>query len=130
MNQIVKSAVFCLCAMMACVLMSCDEIVSIQQAYKFGITTLHGSGNDLWHIEEYLESKGVKNDDIIITEGKSTKDCDAKAEKVFNETVAKLSHAELEAILGKTCYFKYTATRYAEDGKTVITIGSWSYPAE
>ena len=130
MNKIIKLAVICCFALMACVLTSCDETISMQQVYKFGITSLISSGDDLWNIESYLNSKGIKNDDIIITEGKSVEDCDAKAKKLFNEKVSQLSHDEIKAIVSPSCSFKYSARRYEQDEVTLVTIGSWSFPAE
>lgn len=130
MNQIVKSAVFCFCALLACVLTSCEEIIYMQQGYKFGISTMYTEGMDFLLIYNYLESKGVKNDDIIITEGKSVAECDVKAKKLFDEKVALLSHDEIKAIVNPSCSFTYSATRYEQDGETLVTIGSWSYPAE
>lgn len=130
MNKIIKLAVICCFALMACVLTSCEETISMQQVYKFGITSLISSGDDLWKIESYLNSKGIKNDDIIITEGKSVEDCDAKAKKLFNEKVSQLSHDEIKAIVSESCSFKFTATRNERDNTTLVTIGTWSYPAE
>ena len=130
MNKIIKLAVFCCCALMASVCTSCEEIVSMQNVYKFGLETVNSYGDDLLLISNYLESKGVKNDEIVLLEGKSDKDCDAKAEKLFNEKVSKLSHAEIKAIVSESCSFKFTATRYERDNTTLVTIGTWSYPAE
>ena len=130
MNKIIKLAIFSCCALMASVFTSCEEVVSMQHVYNFGIESLHSYGEDFTLITNYLESKGVKNDEIVTLEGKSDKDCDAKAEKLFNEKVSKLSHAEIKAIVSESCSFKFTATRYERDNTTLVTIGTWSYPAE
>ena len=130
MNKMIQSAIFCCFALMACVLTSCEETVSMQNVYKFGLETVNAYDDDFLLITNYLESKGIKNDDTIITEGKSDEDCDAQAKKLFDEKVSKLSHTEIKAIVSESCSFTYTATRYERDNTTVVTIGCWSYPAK
>ena len=127
MKKLFNSVAMCCFLVLALGLTSCEETISMQQGYSFGVHKFNGSWDDSFVVENYFKvDKKVPYGPVII-EGSSEKDCDAKAKKLFEEAVAKLSHEEVAAIVSARCSFVYSAEREDKAGNLVV-IGEWAYP--
>ncbi len=125
------AAISCVCA--ALVLNSCTD-VHMQAAYGIGIHEMKASGDDFLYFCEYLREKGVPfegDEGVQIFEGKSQKDCDAKAAAFFNEQAAKLSYEEVREFLDypNDFYVEYSivASKKNPNDETRV-LGAWIYP--
>ena len=128
MKKLFNLVAMCCFLVLALGLTSCEETISMQQAYAFGIVKYSGTLSDLVAVENYLKVEKKVPYGAVVTEGSSEKDCDVKAKQLFDEAVAKLSHEEVAAIVPAGCSFSYSAERYDKDGNLVIIIGEWAYP--
>ena len=126
MKKIFNLAVVCCCVSMALGLTSCEETITMQQAYSFGISENSGTLSDLAAVENYLKVEKKVPYGAVVTEGSNEKDCDAKAAQLFNEAAAKLSYEELAKVVSENYTFVYSARRYDKAGNLVV-IGEWAY---
>lgn len=127
MKNLFKLAAMSCLLVLALGLTSCEETISMQQAYSFGLSEESGSWADLAAVENYLKVDKKVPYGAVVTEGSSEKECDAKAKQMFDEAVAKLSHDEVAALVSDTYNFVYSVCRYDKDGNLVI-LGEWVYP--
>jgi hypothetical protein len=126
------AALCCVCAAIG--LNSCGENVHMQAAYGIGIHSMSASGDDFFNFCNYLREKQVPfdgDDAIKIFEGKSQKDCDAKAIAFFNEQAAKLSYEEVAAFVQypDKFYIEYSIVASKKDpNEETRVLGAWIYP--
>jgi len=91
-------------------LAGCEETVTEDHAYNFGIYDFSATGNifAIGTVENYLKSQGCIMGTKIYS-GSSRTDCDAKAQADLNSSVAKISRSALNSQLSSvTVSFKYT----------------------
>lgn len=127
MKKLFNLVAMCCFLVLALGLTSCEETITMQQAYSFGISENSGTLSDLAAVENYLKVEKKVPYGAVVTEGSNEKDCDAKAKQLFDEAVAKLSHEEIAVLVSDGCSFVYSAERYDKAGNLVV-IGEWAYP--
>jgi hypothetical protein len=127
MKKLFNSVAMCCFLVLALGLTSCEETISMQQGYSFGVHKFNGSWDDPFVVENYFKVDKKVPYGQVVTEGSSEKDCDAKAKQLFDEAVAKLSHEEIAVLVSNGCSFVYSAERYDKAGNLVV-IGEWAYP--
>ena len=127
MKKLFNSVAMCCFLVLALGLTSCEETISMQQGYSFGVHKFNGSWDDSFVVENYFKVDKKVPYGQLDTEGSSEKDCDAKAKKLYDEALAKLSHEEVAAIVSAGFSFVYSAERFDKAGNLVV-IGEWAYP--
>ncbi len=121
----------CSTVCMAFAMSSCNNEIH-QYAYRVGIQKWQSSSfSDQIVVEDYIRSKGLTNESIIVTA--ATQDAaDEEAKKQFDAQSAKLSVDEVAALgLHESTSFVYCVSRLVDatnPGSDVLIISSWAYP--
>lgn len=125
MKKLSSFFVACCTAIIAFVFYGCSASSYTEDyAFHFELTSYSGSDpvGDTQKVDAYFAEKNIPVAYIPIS-GHSLKDCDQQAIALFNESVAKLSYEEIDALNFKgTISFAYTLSRGSD------ILAQWEYP--
>src|SRR5574344_1636974 len=132
-KNIFRIALICVILAAVTALTGCKKNETVSYPYAVGIMDLSASNfTDLGIITSYLETKGLKNNDVITGRGKDAAEADADAKSQFAKKKALLVYSEVAELgLDPKTTFSYSISRYAnpeDPNSEVISIDSWYYP--
>lgn len=124
MKKSISKFTFLSCLLLIFVACKNENVTSV---YSVGIYAFSSEDfSDLQKVENYLQSKGLKNGEIWTINGKSAADCDSQAKKKFDEIAKNLNIQELfDKGLHPSTKFVYRAS-CVRNGETFVA-GEWNY---
>ena len=135
-------AAFCMVAVCALTLSSCENQNTVVKTYSLGISRYESSGSglgtdDLVKIQNYLDSKHCPYtgpEHVVTISESSVEKCDKQAKAQFENLAKNLSYTEVEALgLSASCKFTYSIARLKDDTNAdseTLYITEWKYPRE